>query len=178
MRLIAILLILANIGAWLYWQPNTTLTTAEAPPSESNEEPGLCYTVNVYDADVAERFQAAANRLNYALEETEIPHWIDGSNWWLISDSPNPVNVADYKRVEPGAFAVGSGPREGHLSLGIFGNRSNAAQFMQRFLEKNLSVELLPYQQRVSASQMVVRGRDVELLINRYQLEFIEKKSC
>ena len=49
---------------------------------------------------------------------------------------------------------------------------------MAQFDRNLTNVELLRYQQRAPLWRVIVSGPQVEVLINRYQLEFIEKKSC
>jgi len=149
-------------------------------PSSTSMEQGQswCYSLESSDLEPIERLRDAVERLGGVAQLEERVQWVDGDNWWLVSEQANPEALSEYRRIVPQAYMIGSGPRAEHLSLGIFQNEQNARRLMARFDLNLTPVELLRYQQRAPLWHIIVSGPQVEVLINRYQLEFIEKKSC
>lgn len=179
MKYLAVLLVVINVAVYFSMrtagsddirvvdEASSTLNTAQE-----------CYVLESSERTPIDQLTAATERLGGAVRIEEREQWVDGSNWWLVSASANPSNVSSYRQVVPQAYIVANGPRAGHLSLGIFQNEANARRLMAQFDRNLTNVELLRYQQKAPLWRVIVSGPQVEVLINRYQLEFIEKKSC
>ena len=179
MKYLAVFLVVINVAIYysMRTEGNNDVRAVDAASSVENTV-YECYILESSDRDPIDQLTAAAERLGGSAQIEQREQWVDGNNWWLVSASANPSNVSSYRQVVPQAYIVANGPRAGHLSLGIFQNEVNARRLMAQFDRNLTNVELLRYQQRAPLWRVIVSGPQVEVLINRYQLEFIEKKSC
>ena len=174
--LVAILLVLN--AALAYWWL-TTPTGSEQPEGESvHVEVLSCYAVNIYQSDKLASLREAVEKLEGEVAASEFSQWVDGDKWWVVSEAQASQTLTDYRRVVTSAFEIDEGPKTGHYSLGIFSSRQNAVALQSQLAAQSLKTQLLLYQLKKPAWYVVIRVRQAEWLINRYQLEFIEKKSC
>ena len=179
MKYLAVFLVVINVAIYFSLRTEGSANVGVGDTTSLAENTiGECYVLESSDRRPIELLTAAAERLGGSARIEEREQWVDGNNWWLVSTSANPSNVSSYREVVPQAYIVANGPRAGHLSLGIFQNEANARRLMAQFDRNLTNVELLRYQQRAPLWRVIVSGPQVEVLINRYQLEFIEKKSC
>ncbi|RMA78466.1 hypothetical protein [Umboniibacter marinipuniceus] len=178
MKAVAAILIILNLGlAYWLWSGKAVNPQANVAASSSGVA-GSCYSVNVYDEEVLDSLRTAIRKLQGSLVTEEFSQWVDGDKWWVVS-AENPEQSLDgYRAMVNGAFEIADGPKAGRYSLGIFSSESNANALRRELGEENLNSELLLYQLRKPAWRAVIRVEQAEGLINRYQLEFIEKKSC
>ena len=179
MKGIALALLMANLilaGWWL--STNNTNDVGDAIRSERTPEVLSCYTVNLYDADELQMLDEAIGKLGGTMQVNEFDQWIDGDKWWVVSAAESTSSFDDYRAAVSGAFEVMNGPKIGQYSLGIFSSEANALALQEELNARGLKSEMLLYQLRSPAWRAVISAPQVEWLINRYQLEFIEKKAC
>ncbi|WP_298637150.1 hypothetical protein [uncultured Umboniibacter sp.] len=179
MKAIALALLIANLilaGWWL--SANDSNSDNAAMHSEANPEVLSCYTVNIYEADELEVLSDAIDKLSGTMQVNEFDQWKDGDKWWVVSASDTTASLNDYRSVVSGAFEVTTGPKVGQYSLGIFSSEANALTLQRELGAAGLKSEMLLYQLREPAWRVIISAPQVEWLINRYQFEFIEKKSC
>ena len=179
MKGIALALLMANLilaGWWL--STNDANDVSDATHREKAPEVLSCYTVNLYDADELQMLDEAIGKLSGTMQVNEFDQWIDGDKWWVVSAAESTSSFDDYRAAVSGAFEVMSGPKIGQYSLGIFSSEANALALQEELNARGLKSEMLLYQLRSPAWRVVISAPQVEWLINRYQFEFIEKKSC
>ena len=179
MKGIALALLMANLilaGWWL--STGDANDVSDATHSERAPEVLSCYTVNLYDADELQMLDEAIGKLGGTMQVNEFDQWIDGDKWWVVSAADSTSSFDDYRAAVSGAFEVMNGPKNGQYSLGIFSSEANALALQKELNVAGLKSEMLLYQLRSPAWRVVISAPQVEWLINRYQFEFIEKKSC
>ena len=179
MKSIALALLMANLilaGWWL--GTNDANDVGDATGSERAPEVLSCYTVNLYDPDELQVLDEAIGKLGGTMQVNEFDQWIDGDKWWVVSAIDSAATLDDYRAAVSGAFEVVNGPKTGQNSLGIFSSEANALALQEELNAKGLKSEMLLYQLRSPAWRVIISAPQVEWLINRYQFEFIEKKSC
>lgn len=171
-------LLVINIALAVWWIAADPEAATDTPRQLLTPAVQSCYTVQVYHADELSELSAAVAKLGGAISVTEFDQWVDGSKWWVVSAQNSSNTLADYQTAISGAFEVETGPKKGQFSLGIFSSQDNAARQQRELANIGLDSEMLLYQLRAPAWRVIVSAPQVEWLINSYQLEFIEKKSC
>lgn len=179
MKGVAIVLLIANfiLAAWWLSTDDSTAVDVETR-GDTNLEVLHCYTVNVYDANELQVLSDAIGKLSGTMQVSEFDQWRDGDKWWIVSAAESTASFDDYRGAISGAFEVKNGPKAGQYSLGIFSSKANAQTLQEELTAAGLKSEMLLYQLRAPAWRVVISASQVEWLINRYQIEFIEKKSC
>ncbi len=138
---------------------------------------GACYLVVTDDLAIANEFQEALRKVQLMGAVIAGEKWVDTSSTWVIAKAEK-NDIESYRKVVPGAYWILDGPKRNYLSLGLFKNNQNAKDLGRELSEKSLLFETLPYQQKVPQWQVEFEGVEAEGLINTYDLELIEKKTC
>lgn len=178
MKRLGLTLLAINVALALWWLTLDSRTDNSAQSQPASMNTASCYTVEIYQADKLNEFRSAVTKLGGSLAVSEFDQWVDGSKWWVVSAQNSSKTLADYQTAISGAFEIETGPKKGQFSLGIFSSQNNAARQQSDLTGIGLDSEMLLYQLRAPAWRVIVSAPQVEWLINSYQLEFIEKKSC
>ncbi len=179
MKGLALVLLIANLILAGWWLTNDDGNPLSANVrTDANLAIESCYTVNVYEADDLQVLADAIAKLNGTMQVSEFDQWRDGDKWWVVSAAQSTSDFDDYREAISGAFEVKNGPKAGQYSLGIFSSKANAQTLQEELTAAGLKSEMLLYQLRAPVWRVVISAPQSEWLINRYQFEFIEKKSC